>query len=89
MFDEKVLKWFDYHGIRRPDHFPHGVTDTQENPLSKQIPRLKTWNWRMEGNVLKCDTSEGPFTQIIQSTDYICQGTGPDGMPILTKVQPK
>lgn len=89
MFDEKTLKWFDYHGIKRPTHLPHGIKDTEQNPLSEQIPRLKTWNWRLEGMTLMCDTDMGPFVQNLGRTDLICLGTDGDGMPILTKVQPK
>lgn len=89
MYDEKALKWFDKMGVERPTHLPHGVTDTLQNPLSDQMPRLKCTNWRIEGNMLTCDTEQGPLTQKLPSTDYICHGTGPDGLPLLTKIQAK
>lgn len=89
MFPESVLKWFDYHGLQRPAHLPHGIKDTAANPLSEQLPRLTCRNWRLEGDVLSCDTEAGPMVQRLPSTDYICKGTDADGMPILTKVQPK
>lgn len=86
MFDEKTLKWFDYHGLKRPTHLPHGIKDTPENPLSEQLPRLTCRNWKLEGNVLSCDTEMGPLVQTLPSTDYICKGTDTNGMPILQKI---
>lgn len=85
MHDEKELKWFDRMGKNRPTHEEHGVVDTWENPLSEQLPRLKTRNWRLEGNTLIADTDQGPLVQTIP-TNYICKGTDDKGMPILVKI---
>lgn len=85
MHDERELKQFDRWNVQRPTHLPHGVTDTPENPLSEQIPKLKCKNWRMEGNKLTADTEHGLFTQTI-STDYICLGDDANGLPILKKI---
>lgn len=85
MFDEKELKQYDRWGVARPTHLPHGVTDTPENPLSEQIPKLKCWNWHMEGNQLIAETEHGPFVQTIDSS-YICLGTDENNLPILRKV---
>lgn len=84
--DEKSLKWFDRQGVARPTHLPHGVYDTPDKPLSEQLTRLKCRNWRLEGNLLKCDTDQGPLVQSLPSTEYICHGDGPDGLPLLTRI---
>lgn len=85
MYDEKTLRWFDRMGVKRPTHLPHGVVDTPENPLSNQLNRLKCYNWRLEGNLLTCDTDEGPLSQNIPP-NYICKGTDVEGLPILVKI---
>lgn len=89
MYDEKELKQFDRWGVARPTHLPHGVVDTPEHPLGEQLTRLKCRNWRLQGNKLICDTDQGTLVQFLPSTEYICQGTDGNGMPILTKIQPK
>lgn len=86
MQDEKTLKWFDQHGLERPTHLPHGVKDTYENPLSEQLVRLKCSNWRLEGNLLICDTDQGTLSQMLKGTDWLCKGTDDKGLPILTKI---
>lgn len=85
MYDEDTLKWFDRHGKARPTHVPHGVTDTAQYPLSEQLPRLKCRNWRLEGNMLTCDTDMGPLVQAIDP-GYICLGTDDSGLPVLKKI---
>lgn len=83
--DEKEFKFFDRHKVARPSHDEHGVQDTFENPLSKQLVPGNARNWRMQGNELVCDTDFGEMRQRI-STDYICLGTDKAGLPILKKV---
>jgi hypothetical protein len=85
MHDEKELKWFDRMNVKRPAHFLSDLEDTKENPLHKQLTRLRCSNWRIEGNVLKCDTPEGPLSQTV-NTDVICLGTDDNGLPILREV---
>lgn len=85
MYDDKELKQFDRWGVKRPTHLPHGVTDTYENPLSEQLKRLDTSNWKLEGNELVCDTNQGPLRQCIPP-DYVCHGTDENGLPILKKI---
>lgn len=85
---DAYLNWFDRMGQARPTHLSHGVIDTYEKPLSEQLVRLKCTNWRLEGNQLSCDTEQGPLSQTIDP-GYICTGTSPEGLPILTKIQAK
>lgn len=85
MYDEASLRWFDKNGKARPTHLPHGITDTPDNPLSAQLPRLKCRNWRLEGNSLICDTDYGPLVQTIDP-GHICHGTDAAGLPILKKI---
>lgn len=82
---EKDLAWFERMGKARPTHLPHGVSDTPEHPLSEQLLRLNTKNWRLEGNKLMCDTDQGPLVQFIDP-GYICLGTDKNNLPILKKV---
>lgn len=83
--DEKQLKEFDKWHKARPTLEQHGVQDTFDNPLSGQLLEAHPRNWRMEGNLLACDTDFGPLRQHI-STDWICLGTDDKGLPILKKV---
>lgn len=85
MYEDKDLKWFDRMNLRRPTHTEHGLEDTVENPLSKQLIRFRTSNWRRDGNMLVCDTDNGPLTQYLDPA-YIVLGTDDDGLPILKKV---
>jgi hypothetical protein len=89
MHDEAYLKWFDKHSKKRPDHFPHGLHDTPENPISEQLKnnyQLKPTNWRMEGvGTLVADTPMGKLVQRI-GTDVLLVGTDKQGMPIFRKI---
>jgi hypothetical protein len=83
--DEKELKEFDYWKVARPSHEPHGVQDTWENPLSKQLVSGNPRNWRLSGNQLTCDTDFGPLTQTIPS-DHILIGEDDKHLPIFKKL---
>lgn len=83
--DEKQLRFYDDHRVARPSHEEHGLADTHENPLSEQLPRGNPRNWRMEGNLLICDTDFGVMSQAIDPS-YICHGTDDAGLPILRRV---
>jgi hypothetical protein len=63
----------------------HQIADTLQNPISEQMRKSTTRNWRMEGNQLLCDTEHGKVVQTIP-TDYICTGTDSDNKPILQKI---
>jgi hypothetical protein len=84
VYDEKELKWFDRMGVKRPDHFEHGLTDTTENPLSTQLPKLRCSNWRRQGNYLMADTPMGTWSQYLDPA-YIVLGED-NGLPVLHKV---
>lgn len=83
--DERELKDYDRWKVGRPSHLPHGVTDTFENPLGEQLQGGNPRNWRLEGNILHCDTDFGPLAQRIP-VDYICTGIDKKGLPILERV---
>lgn len=83
--DDKSLAWYERHGQTPPAHHEHKVVDSYENPLSGQLLEAHPRNWRLEGNVLICDTDFGPLRQGIP-VDYICLGDGPDGLPLLRKI---
>ena len=85
MYDDKELKWFDRMKVKRPAHFEHGLEDTAENPLSKQLVKLRTWDWKRDGNYITCMTDQGKLTQYLDPS-YIVLGTDDDGMPILKKL---
>lgn len=71
--------------VKRPVHLEHGLEDTAENPLSKQLTRLKTWDWKRDGNMMTCMTNEGMLSQYLDPA-YIVLGTDDEGMPIFKKV---
>lgn len=81
MHDDKTLQWYDRMGKARPSSEAHGTVED----IRKNLKRLKTENWRVEGNMLKADTDMGPLTQRIPP-DYICKGTDSEGLPILVKL---
>lgn len=79
----KQLKEFDDLEVERPSHEEQGE-DSWEHPISEKMVQAKCWNWRLEGNQLKCDTDFGPLCQTIP-TGYICTGEK-DGLPILKQL---
>lgn len=82
---EKELEFYDKNNVARPTHDGHSVRDSFENPLSEQLKSGNPRNWRLEGNLLHCDTDFGPMAQRIPA-DYVCMGTDDKGLPILKKV---
>lgn len=82
---EKDLRWYDYHKVARPSHEEHGLRDTFELPLSKQMKPGNPRNWHLKGNVLHCDTDFGPLAQRIPP-NYIMSGTSEDGRPVFKKL---
>jgi hypothetical protein len=85
VYDDKQLAWFDGKGVKRPDIFKHELVDTKDNPLSAQLPKIKCANWRRQGNFLIADTEYGEWSQYLDP-DYIVLGDGPDGLPLLKKI---
>lgn len=82
---EKELKWYDYHRVARPSHEEHGIRDTADSPLSKQLLPGNPRNWHLKGNSLHCDTDFGPMVQRI-NPGYIMTGTDPSGLPVFEKL---
>lgn len=80
---QKQLKEFEAWGKKAPTHDAHG-TDSWEHPISERMTRAKCHNWRMEGNMLKCDSDFGPFAQTMP-TNVICLGEK-NGLPILKEL---
>lgn len=66
-----------------PSHDEHGE-DSWEHPISQKMVQASCWNWRMEGNILKCDTDFGPLSQHMP-TNVVCLGEK-DGLPILKEL---
>ena len=83
-YSDGHLAWMQKHGQALPYHAPHSE-DSEENPLSKKLTRLKITNWTLEGNLLKGETEMGPFVQTI-STDLILDGVDENNLPRFKKV---
>jgi len=83
--DEKELSFYDRHGVARPSHLPHGVTDTYENPLSEQLKSGNPRNFQLRGNELYFETDFGPMTQRIPP-NYILTGVDKKGLPTFKKL---
>jgi hypothetical protein len=64
-----------------PDSSVHGT----EEDIRSNLKPLKTWGWKLEGNQLSCQTDMGNLVQTIP-TGYICLGDGPDGLPLLRRI---
>lgn len=64
-----------------PKFTVHGLPED----IRQRLRTAKTWNWKLNGTELSCDTELGPLVQNI-GTGYVCEGTGPDGMPLLRKI---
>ncbi len=79
---ETQNRFYDKLGIEPPASVSHGVT--ADNMREKLLP-ANPINWRLEGNVLHCDTDHGPLAQVIPP-DYIMRGVGDDGLPLLTRI---
>lgn len=77
---EKELQQFDGWNQPRPSHEEHDIRDTAEHPLSEQLKSGNARNWRMEGNLLHCDTDFGPMMQVMP-THLILTGTDEKGLP--------
>lgn len=67
--------------IAPPEAVPHGT----EEDLEKRFEKLLPHSWRLEGNKLIGETSQGPLINFIP-TDYILVGVDEDGLPILEKI---
>lgn len=59
----------------------HGTDDD----IRAKLKPMKFTNWRTEGNLLIADGPEGRLAQRIP-TDYICEGTDENNLPILKKI---
>lgn len=81
MLDPKTNEWFIKNNLTPPTHQAHLRDDEIENHMEKLMPN----KWRLEGNLLIGETKFGPVANFIP-TNYICRGTGDDGLPILEKL---
>lgn len=81
MHDENELKQFDKWGKPRPSHEPHGTAED----IRANLKRLDCSGWRLEGNLLKCDTDMGELCQTIDPS-YILLGVDESGLPIFRKL---
>lgn len=57
--DPKTDKWFEWKGLKKPQRHDHGITDTQENPLSEQLAenlRGHKCDWKQAGNEIYCES---------------------------------
>lgn len=65
---------------------PKTTTHITEEDMMRNLTPAKTYNWRLEGSLLICDSDLGKISQTIPP-DYVCQGTDTNGRPILTKIK--
>lgn len=79
--DKNIEEMFNRWGKTPPAHYPHGTAEE----IRANMKSVNCRNWRLEGNQLIAETDMGPLVQTIPS-NYVCHGTGEDGMPILVKI---
>lgn len=73
--------WFVKNQLVPPESIAHGT----EEDVREKLKPAKTWNWKLEGNQLSCETDLGPMTQTIP-TDVILTGEDENGLPILQRI---
>lgn len=73
--------WFLKRNLTPPSTTAHGTDES----IRENLTPLKTWNWKLVGNQLECETNQGKLVQTIP-TGYICLGDDDKGMPILKKI---
>jgi len=64
-----------------PKFTVHGLPED----IRQRLRTAKTWNWKLNGTELSCETDLGPLVQQIPP-NYVCHGTDAKGMPILKKI---
>ena len=72
--------WFVNQQLKPPEAIVHGDSD-----IKSKLKPAKTWNWKLNGNQLSCETDLGPMSQTVP-TDVILVGEDDRGLPILRKV---
>lgn len=82
MQNDKILKWYDKHGLPRPAHIEHG----KEEDLRDKFEKMHAKSWRQEGNKLIATTPAGEVVNYLP-TDVMLKGTDEDNNPILEKIQ--
>lgn len=73
--------WFIKQQLKPPDAVTHGT----DEEIREKLKTLKTWNWKLQGNQLTCQTEMGQLTQTVP-TDVILVGEDEKGLPILKKI---
>jgi len=81
MYNDREIGWFHKMGKTPPAHYPHGT----EQDIAANMQQIKPHSWRLEGNKLIGQSDVGELVQTIP-TDFICTGTGDDGLPVFQKV---
>lgn len=74
--------WFAKRQLKPPEAITHGT----DEDIRSNLKKLKTWNWKLSGNELSCETDHGRLVQTIPP-DYILTGEDAEGMPILKKIE--
>lgn len=80
MHDEKTVQWFKRMGVAPPSTDVHGTPEE----IRANLKQARTFNWRLEGNLLTADTDFGPLAQTIP-TDMILVGEE-GGLPVFRKL---
>lgn len=82
MQDEKILNWFNRHGLTPPRHISH---DLRVDDISTKLRPLKAHSWRLEGNRLIAKTDMGDVVNYIDPS-YVMTGVDDNNLPILKKI---
>ncbi len=82
LYSPGYLQWFERMDVPKPLHLEHGV-NTED--IGKNLKRLNTTNWKLEGNVLTAETEMGKLTQKVP-TDVILTGEDAEGLPVFKKI---
>lgn len=74
--------WYAKRQLKPPEAVTHGT----DEDIRSNLKPLKTWGWKLSGNILSCETDMGPLSQTIPP-DYILLGEDVNGKPKLKKVE--
>ena len=59
-YNKKRESWYQYHGLKPPKVFQHGLKDEDIEERLKEVGRKHTCNWTQHGSEIVCETDNYP-----------------------------
>lgn len=83
MHEQKVVDWFNRHGLTPPSHTSHGATP---DDIRDKLRPLHVRSWRLEGNRLVAKTDMGDVVNYIDPR-YIMTGVDANNLPVFKRLE--